>query len=282
MLAKKNKFLFLFVFFYACSVNKEHANIDIYLKNASELEFGANTKATIEAYKKIIAISPKSEHAKLAIYKISKLYQDSGAFKEALKYLKLYIDVVKLSSTELYEINSQLGDIYYDMFLDYQNALSYYQVAMENSFEKKQLFFSSFNIAKSYFAMLNFELAVKFFEKATLSVDEKIDKYKVQEVLYYLSYSKIMFTKETKDAYVSTGYGYFDKEDIDSVLKSIGECIKIDEFSKYGLMCKYLSVDFFVENDDKDKALEVLKDLRPYYPSQTVIEYRIKQLEGQI
>ncbi len=278
MLLKKNK-IFLFFLLFACSGTNESATVVDYYKKAKESQIVGNIKNTISIYKKIIAISPKSKYAYISLYEIANIYKQASAYKEALKYFKLYLELIKIDSNRMFEINNEIGDIYFKHYKDYKKALKYYSNAMDKSVDNKQIFISSFNISKSYFNLLNFEQAVKFLRKTKFEYSDDIDKYLFQEVLYYLSYSEIMFLKETKDGYISTGYGYFDQNDIDGILKNINACINIDEFSKYGLMCKYLDVDFLIENDKKLKALEILKNLREYYPNPNVIEYRIKQLE---
>jgi tetratricopeptide (TPR) repeat protein len=277
------KILFLLVFFLSfCSKKNEKTQLNSYLKSLKHLENTANTKELIKIYKKIIALAPGTKHSDDAILKIAKNYYESGIYNKALKYYKLYLEVAKELDNLAWKINKIVAEIYYQKYKNYEKALEYYIFALNSSTKPEELFFSSYYIGKTYFFLFNFEAAIKNLQKAYSDYKKdyiSIDDY--QELLYYLAYTELLFIKETKDAYTASGFGYLDQSDIDSILKHVEECIGINPDSKYGVMCKYLKTDVFLENSLKDEALELLRKLRGIYPNQEALEYRIKSIEKE-
>jgi len=281
-LKKKPSSLFLFCFFLnACTNRADNNLLNVYLKDLKKIEKGAGSSLDlIKTYKRIISIAPNTKHSDKAIIKIADIYYSAGIYKEAIKYYKLYIDLVKLSNQKIWETNNIIADIYFSRYANYEKALEYYTQAMNAAYDNKQIFLSSYYVGKTQFFLFNFESALKSLKKAYTEYKEAyVDKLIYQELLYYFSYTEFLFLKETKDSYTASGFGYLDQSDIDSIIKNIDTCIEIDVYAKYGVLCKYFKADLYIEHDLKDKALDLLKELRGTYPNPDLIEFKISNLE---
>jgi len=279
-LNKKYSFFFVFFIFISCTRSKENKLLD-YLKNLEKLEeSGLSSLDLIKTYKRIITLSPNTKHSDEAIVKIAELYYNSGVYKEAIKYYKLYLELVKLNNQKTWEINNLIADIYFSKYANYEKALEHYVLATNYAYDNKQIFLSSFYIGKTNFFLFNFETAYKNLQKAYQEFKENYeDKNFYQELLYYFAYAEFLFLRETKDSYTASGFGYLEQNDIDNIISKLDQCILIDAYSKYGVLCKYLKSDMYIENDTNDKALDLLKELRGSFPNPDALEYRINSLE---
>lgn len=280
MILKLKFSLFSLVYILSCSNSNEFDKTSDYYQNALDAEAQGSYGEAIIWYKKYINLSERGEDLGQAIVRVADIYKNSGAFSEAVKYYKLFLELAKSDDEKIWEVSKEAGALYLNELKDYEKALEVYIVSLEKSTSSYQSFISSCGIGKSYFMMFNFEQAVKYLKKAEADSSDKIDKLQVQEVLYYLSNSLMFFIEQTKDGYKAQGYGNLNTSDLEQVLNVINKCVALDAFSKYGVMCQYLKADFLIQNDSKDEAFNIFNSLRGFFPNPNVLEYRLKNLEA--
>ena len=273
-------FLILSLVFTSACVGSKRSSDKYYragIRSKNNGEYGA----AIDNFKKVIATAPRTQKARKALYELGEVYKDTGETKKAIRIFEAYIKLTKPSGSKRFEVLSKIGELYYSKSSDYEKALKYYSEANNYASSEREKFETLLNIANSYYKLYKFKEATEFFDRSDrIGENIKDDKLipRIQEAIYYTAFSYSVLSDQMSD----TSKNYTRVDPVGPAKRTIeilDKCIKYDENSKYGVLCRFEKAENLVQMDEKDKALTILMELRDAYPNRSVIESKIDKLE---
>jgi tetratricopeptide (TPR) repeat protein len=272
-------FVFIFVFTSSCVGSKHTA--DKYYRAGLKYKNNGEYGAAVDNFKKVITTAPRTHKARQALYELGEVYQETAEIKKAIKVFEAYIKLAKPTGSKRFQVLSKIGDLYYSKSSDYEKALKYYSEANNYSSSQREKFEVLLNIANVYYKLYKFKEAIEYFDRAAKTGEKiKDDKLipKIQEAIYYTAFSYSVLSDQMSD----TSKNYTRVDPVGPAKRTIeilDRCIKYDEDSKYGVLCRFEKAENLVQIDEKDKALLILMELRDIYPNRSVIESKIAKLE---
>ncbi len=279
----KNLFIFLVVFISACGFNRQE---DKFFKEAVKFKNDGDLSNSIDAFKKVISVAPRSDKAKESLYLLGDVYYQTGEAKKAIKVFTAYMDLGSPRGKRKFLVLSKIGKLYQEKLGSPEQAIGYYIKALDYASSKEDRFDVLLNMGNCYFKMYKFDTAVEYFNKSFLEVEHSSDEViipKIQEALYYMAFSYSILRNDINETTGSTGSKkQEDSTSSDPLKKTIeilNKCISYSATSKYGILCKFEKAENLIELDEKSKALEMFMELRDSYPNKAVIETKIKKLQ---
>jgi tetratricopeptide (TPR) repeat protein len=273
-------FLFSFMVFVSSCVGSKRMADRYYnegLKSKKNGEYGS----AVDSFKKVITTAPRTYKAKLALYELGEVYEETAETKKAIRVFEAYIKLTKPTGNKRFQVLNKIGDLYYFKSSDYEEALKYYFEANNYSSSQRDKFEVLLRIANTYYKLYKFKEAIEYFDRAAKTGDKiKDDKLipKIQEAVYYTAFSYSVLSDQMSD----TSKNYTRVDPIGPAKRTIeilDKCIQYDEDSKYGVLCRFEKADNLAQIDEKEKALDILMELRDLYPNRSVIESKISKLE---
>ena len=228
-----------------------------YQRGVSLQEDGHHEKA-IKHYERVIKRAPESSYAIKSSIRAGEIYMLE--LKNYYKAINRFRHVVSNSKdvNEKIRIQERIANLYFSRLTDYEKAIVEFQKLLSSRVSQKKKREFKFKIAKCYFYLNNFY-------QARIELEDLLN----QELDNNERYQALVF-----------------KGNIEMNTKQMGEAVLIyknlmENFAERAVKDNVAMnlVLAFEEQDQFDKSIEILREMKEYYPDKEFLDEKIARLK---